>query len=277
MRRKIKAHVGFYRISTSPLRLMPDFLIIGAQRCGTTSLYRYLSKHAYVTPALRKEIHFFDINYRKGMAWYRAHFPSLWTKIVRKSRKSCFITGEASPYYIFHPHAPKRIARVIPSVKLIVLLRNPVDRAYSHYHHALRQGNETLSFEDAIGNEEERLCREMEKMLEDENYYSFNHQKYSYLSRGIYSEQIETWLTLFPREQILIEKSEDLYTNPQMILNRVLDFLSLPAWEMDEDIKYNTGSYGPIDPNTRERLIDFYRQHNARLYQLLGIEFDWDS
>jgi hypothetical protein len=107
---------------------------------------------------------------------------------VRKSKERSFVTGEASPYYLFHPHAPKRVASAIPKVKIIVLLRNPIDRAYSHYHHALKQGNETLSFEDAIGKEEERLYKEMEKMLKDENYYSFNHQKYSYLSRGIYSE-----------------------------------------------------------------------------------------
>jgi hypothetical protein len=117
----------------------------------------------------------------------------------------------------------------------------------------------------------------MEKMLKDENYYSFNHQKYSYLSRGIYSGQIEVWFTLFPKEQILILKSEDFHTDPQMILERVFQFLNVPSCEVDDDIKYNTGSYGPMDPNTREQLIEFYRQHNKRLYQLLGIEFDWDS
>jgi len=258
------------------MRLMPDFIIIGAQRCGTTSLYRCLSKHAYVTPALRKEIHFFDINYRNGMTWYRAHFPSFWTKIFRQSRKSCFITGEASPYYVFHPHAPRRIASVIPSVKLIVLLRNPIDRAYSHYHHAVRQGLEPLSFEDAIEKEEGRLSGEMEKMLKDENYYSYSHQKYSYLSRGVYADQMKAWMTLFPDEQILTLNSEDFYTNPQVVVDRVFQFLNLPGWEVEEDIKYNIGTYIPMDPKTRGRLMDFYREHNERLYELLGTEFDWD-
>ena len=115
------------------MRLMPDFIIIGAARCGTTNLYRNLTQHPYIVPAFRKEVHFFDhtSNFKNGVAWYRAHFPLLLYKHYKQVRKQDIVTGEASPYYIFHPHAPKRAFEIVPQVKLIVMLRNPVDRAYS--------------------------------------------------------------------------------------------------------------------------------------------------
>jgi|SRR5690242_3518862 len=121
--------------------ILPHFLIIGAQRCGTTSLFEYLARHPDVAPPSAKELHFFDSEYHKGDAWYRERFPSL---------RNGFITGEATPYYIFHPHTPTRVRDWNSKVKLIVLLRNPVDRAYSHYHHEVRLGTESLDFETAL-------------------------------------------------------------------------------------------------------------------------------
>ena len=119
----------------------PNFLIIGAQRCGTTSLYNYLIQHPQIVPSSKKEVHFFDLNFHLGQSWYEKHFPEVSDNIL---------TGEASPYYIFHPLCPKRIFDYDPSVKLIVILRNPIDRAYSHYRHIVRLGHEPLKFEDAL-------------------------------------------------------------------------------------------------------------------------------
>lgn len=277
MKKAGKKRVSFFRKLTGAIRLMPDFLIIGAQRCGTTSLYNYLIKHPYIAPALKKEVHFFDHNYGQGFTWYRAHFPYLLTKIVYRMKGRCFVTGEATPYYIFHPHAPRRIANAIPKAKLILLLRNPIDRAYSQYHHAVRRGFESLSFEDAIDKEQQRLFGEIEKMAENENLRSFNHQKYSYLSRGIYIEQIKVWVSLFAEEQLLILKSEELYSNSQTVLDRVFEFLNLPSLEVDTYKRYNSTSYIPMDTNMRKSLISFFREYNTKLYELLGIDFDWDS
>src|SRR5579863_9235330 len=138
-----------FRASTSPLRMAPDFMIIGALRGGTTSLYSYMTAHPGIGPAYMKEVHFFDVHYKKGFPWYQAQFPSLPQKYYRERvQKQRFITGEASPYYLFHPHAPKRIAKILPQVKLVVLLRNPVTRAYSHYSHEVAGGHESLSFEE---------------------------------------------------------------------------------------------------------------------------------
>lgn len=285
MRRAIKPCEKFFRIFliaprilTSQIRLTPGFIIIGAPRCGTTSLYNYLIRHPCIAPAFQKEIHFFDINFRKGIAWYRAHFPSFvhryYVKKIRKQGR--FVTGEASPYYIFHPHVPKRISEIMPQVKLIVLLRNPIDRAYSHYHRNVKRGRETLSFEDSIEEEKERLQGEMEKMLNDENYYSLNHRQYSYLSMGIYIDQLKVWLRFFSKEQILILKSENLYNDPPAVFKQVIDFLNLSRWELKEYGNYSPGNYPKMQTHTRERLIEYYKPHNQRLYEYLDVNFSWD-
>jgi hypothetical protein len=256
---------------------MPDFIIIGAQKCGTTSLYKYLIEHPCIARARRKGIHFFDKSFVKGMTWYRAHFASVLLKYyVKQIHGQDFITGESSPYYIFHPHVPKRISETIPQVQLIVLLRNPIDRAYSHYHHEVSKGNETLSFEDAIAGETERLDGEREKMLKDGDYYSFNHEHYSYLSRGIYVDQLKLWMSRFPKDQILILKSEDFYADPAAILKQTVQFLNLPTWEATDCTKYNSGNYPKMDVTVRKRLIEYFEPHNQRLYEYLGVNFEWD-
>lgn len=278
-----------YRTMTSQMRLLPDFLIIGGQRCGTTSLYYYLIDHPGIIPARTKEIHFFDDNFIKGPRWYRAQFPtSLQKYYIERIRKLGFLTGEASPYYLFHPHAPERISKLMPQVKLIALLRNPVDRAYSQHWLETTGGYETLSFKEAILNEQERLSGEREKMLEDENYHSYNHRRCSYLTRGIYIDQLQNWMSYYPREQFLILRSEDLYSKPAEIVKQTLEFLGMPGNEIDtlKDYKkyrvplkkgYKIKDNAPkIDPDLRQYLIDYFRPHNARLSEFLGRDFDWD-
>lgn len=283
-----KRSLETYRAITSPLRLLPDFIIIGVQKGGTTSLYKYLIQYPCVASAFAKEVHFFDNhtrahNFGKGMAWYRSHFVyGLYRSYNKLVHKQDLITGEASPDYIFDLHAPRRIAATMPGVKLIALLRNPIDRAYSHYLHNVRaphdMGRETLPFEEAIAKEEDRLRGEREKMLQDESYFSYNYMHYSYLSRGIYADQLKTWFDLFPREQILVLRSEDFFANPGTIFKQVLEFLKLQVWELAEYKAYNTRKEGTdgMNPATRERLVDYFKPHNQRLYQLLNINFDWD-
>lgn len=270
---------GIPTMLPAQLGLMPDFLIIGAQKCGTTSLYNYLIEHPWVAPSVTKEVHFFDHAFARGLAWYRRQFPSFPEKCyARIVLRQGFVTGEASPYYIFHPHAPRRVWVTLPDVKLIVLLRNPVDRAFSHYQHSVRSGKESLSFEEAIEKEGERLNGELEKMLADEHYRSMPHQAYSYLSRGVYIDQLKTWLSLFPAEQILILNSEELYASPAAVYRQTLEFLGLPAYELQEYRKYDHGGYRvKMDSATRQRLVAYFRPYNQRLYEFLGKRFDWDQ
>ena len=186
------------------------------------------------------------------------------------------MTGEATPCYLFHPHVPKRVFERLPGVKLIVLLRNPVDRAYAFYNMQVRRRRETLSFEAAIEREEERLGGELEKMLADENYFSFNRHHYSYVSRGIYVDQLKHWMNFFPKEQISILISEHLFKDPLETFKRVIQFLDLPSWEPKEFTRENHMPYPKMDETTRKRLIACFEPHNQRLYKFLGMKLDWD-
>lgn len=265
------------RVMTARIRLLPDFLIIGAQRCGTTSLQRYLIQHPCVAPSFRKEVHFFDRNLKKGATWYRAHFPSVPYKyFVTYVLRRRFLTGEASAAYLFYPHAPRKIFETVPRVRLIVLLRNPVDRAYSHYQHEVSLKYESLSFDEAIEQEQERLCGEREKMLADQNYDSYNYRHYSYLSRGAYAEQLSNWIKLFSTDQMLILRSEDFFAEPARVFHQVLRFLELPACELAEYKQYNAREYSSMNAATRRRLIDYFEPHNRRLRELVGQNFPWN-
>ena len=258
----------FHRLTT-PLRVVPNFLVIGVMKGGTTSLFQYLAKHPQINPPFRKEIKFFDLHYAQGLNWYRAHFP-LKTKMVDGS-----VTGEATPYYIFHPLAAKRISQDLPNVKLITILRNPVERAYSHYNHMVRVGRENLSFDDALERESERLFQEEEKIMSNPKYSTFKHLHYSYKARGRYVEQVTRWLNVFHREQMLFLSSEELYENAAAVYNKAIEFLGLPRWEPENFKAFNQGKYDGLSVATRERLARYFEPYNQQLYDLLKIDFGW--
>ncbi len=250
---------------------LPDFLILGAQKCGTSSLYHLLGGHPDVEPSKKKEVHYFDVNFRKGADWYRARFPPP----ARRGGRPV-LTGESSPYYLYHPHAPSRAAGLVPEAKLFVLLRNPVDRAYSHYRAALRHGRDSLGFEEALEAEMERLRGETERMLADGGYVSPEHQRFSYLAKGVYVDQLVRWSAFFGRDRMLVLKSEDFFERPWEALGRALDFLGLPDWQPDTWEVRNRGDYEQgMDPATRRRLEAYFRPHNKMLYELLGEDFGW--
>lgn len=255
--------------------VLPSFIIIGTQKGGTTSLYDEITSHPCVTPAVTKEVHFFDVNFGKGLRWYQAFFPSYSQGSKRHSKD--FITGEASPSYLCHPHAARRISEIVPQVQLLVLLRNPVTRAYSHYHHEVRLGFETLPFAEAIENENERLLGEKEKMLADETYDSQNYRHYSYLARGIYIDQVRVWRQLFPDKQILFLKSEDFYKDTTAVMKRVIAFLGLSDWEPEARRKPKAFPYPQMDAKTRQCLMDYFEPYNQRLYEYLGVDFGWNG
>jgi len=278
VRRAVKLGIrAAYTLPTSRFRLLPSFLIIGAQRAGTTSLYRYLSKHPAVGPVvLTKGAHYFDTNYDKGLAWYRAHFPARWSGANTRRRFGVDrITGEGSPYYVFHPLAPFRIRETIPDVKLLLMLRDPVERAYSHYQHEKARGFEDLSFEEAIAREPERLAGERERIIADPTYLSFHHQHHSYLARGRYLEQLLVWRELFPPEQMMIIQTERFFTDPERGFAEVLAFLGLPPWRPPVFERYNARQYSSMRPDTRAWLQDYFRNLNEELEAYLGTNFGW--
>lgn len=263
--------------ATSFIRLLPDFIIIGGQRCGTTSLFNYLAQHPNVFPSYRKEVHYFDANYDKGLQWYRAHFPSHLARQVSRWRGRIHLTGEASPLYLFDPRVPERVRRDLPGVKLIALLRDPVSRAHSHYHKARKFGHETLDFEEALDREADRLSAERERMAADPDYVGPSHIHHSYTTRGIYLGQIKRWHELFGRDQLLVLRSEDLFTRPGETFDQALRFLGLPPWRPPAFRTFNAVGYSPMPAHIEVRLRAFFAPHNAALAEHLGRDMGWDD
>jgi hypothetical protein len=260
-----------YRRVTAPLRGWPSALIIGAQRSGTTSLFNYLAQHPDVLPPLGKEIHYFDFHYSRGPKFYRGRFPYSYRLRPRA------LTLDATPYYLVHPLVPQRAAQLLPDVKLVALLRNPIDRAFSHYQHEVRGGRESLSFAEAIDREAERLAGEEERLRTEPDYYSWNHHRYSYARRGVYIDQLRRWLEYFPRSQLLVLQSEWLYRDPATATAAVQRFLGLRDHRLERyEDTYQKGNYDRgISPELRAKLARYFEPHNRELFQFLGEEYDW--
>lgn len=248
---------------------MPDFLIIGAQKGGTTSLFYYLKHHPQIRLAPEKEVHYFDLQYHRGLQWYRDRFPASPIPDTQ--------AGEASPYYLFHPDVPRRIAADFPHIKLIALLRDPVRRTLSHYHHAVKHQLETLPLETALDLEPQRLAGETEKLLQDPNYRSYAHQHHSYLARGRYLEQLQRWWDYFPRHQLLLLDSEAFYRNPQTTLDRTLDFLGLPPLVLPDYPSFNRGNYSPVSQSIQQRLHEYFAPYNRQLFEALQQDWGWNE
>jgi hypothetical protein len=278
MRRQLERS---YRSLTSPLRVLPDFLIIGASRSGTTSLFQALIGHPCVVPPFRKEPSFFNHHYDRGTTWYRSQFPLDTHKRFQTSiLKRKFRTGEATANYFYYPSVAGKVAKLLPQIRLVLLLRNPVDRAYSDYLLSVRAQRETRSFEEAI---REELRGPMSATPENERSLLW----VNYLVKGKYADHLAVWLMHFRRDQLLIIKSEGFFRDPSTAFKRVLDHLGLPHWEPGEYAsfkepgrtsyggKYEGGKYPALPPETRKTLTDFYMPHNERLYTDMQIRFDW--
>ena len=266
-----------FRAVTSFARTLPDFLIIGVPRSGTSTLFVLLAQHPSVASAFTKEVAYFNVNYHRGPGWYRRHFPSIAAKRSYRRNTGTFQTFEATPTYLIHPVAPKRIRRLVPDAKLVVLLRNPVDRAYSHYHLARRIGYETLSFEEAIDAEPARIAGERAKMIADERYHSFTLGYLTYVTMGQYAEQLQRWMEIFPREQFHVLMTRQLRQNQHKASRRVLRFLGLPEIELPTTPPVFASRQPPMKPATRRRLQEHFRPHNEQLKALLGLDPGWDE
>jgi hypothetical protein len=261
-----------YRYLSASHRRLPDFIIAGAQKAGTTSLWWYLREHPQVDPPVLKEVHFFDRDFHLGVNWYRMHYPLSGSPATAPT-----VTGESSPYYMFHPLVPQRVAALLPEVRIIMLLRNPVDRAFSHFQHSRRGDCEPLSFDEAIDAESQRLAGEQERLLADPRYDSRALRRYSYLARGRYIEQIERWEQYIPRARMLILESGQFFRNTGEAFARVLDFLRLPGHQPAAFGNRHPGRYQEkMSDATRGKLVEYFAPHNERLYAHLGRRFDWD-
>ena len=287
----------FSRKITSRFRMLPSFLILGGSRSGNTSLFAYLTEHPNIMPGSLKAFFFFQYFTNNKTSFYRSQFP-----IKRKN----LITCDSTSSYFVHPLIPARVHKLLPSAKLIVILRNPVERAYSEFHYTVALGLElTENFEDVIKSELKRIeigNKKPELKIENTNYKHFT---FSHLRDGLYAQHLERWLKFFSKEQLLVLHTKDLYTNLDQTLAETFEFLNLPKYQIENRIEknkidkirplagheqnvyknidsktrtlFNVQNYPEMKPETRKFLQDFFRPHNEKLFKMIGKRFDWND
>ena len=253
---------------TSSIRVLPDFFIIGVVRSGTTSMYHYLDEHPSIVKSAYDELGFFDDNFRLGWAWYKTLFPTNITKKIIKRKTGNFLTFDDTPFYIYNEDVAKKIKNYFPKTKLIIILRNPIDRAYSNYHLGVRMGDEKRTFDQAVDDEMQKIAEYNE--IEMDDYIS-----QSYLGRGIYAKQLEIWLKYFPASVIKILESERFSNDTEKTMNEVFEFLDLPNHNIRNLKKKNVAEYPPMRTETRQKLCNFFSEYNEKLYDMLKVRYDW--
>jgi hypothetical protein len=260
---------------TAARRSLPDFVIVGAQKAATTSLMDHLKQHpdVVVEPGV-KEVHFFDRTWTRGEIFYRSFFPAVATMERRRQRNGrTTLTGEKTPYYLMHPLVPERAARTVPNARLIAILRDPVARAAAHHRMNFEWGNEPLSLPDAIEAEPERLeaaLAAMERGIDDGGGPV---RRFSYVARGRYAEQLDRWLGYFPREQLLVIRTEDLAADPEATYDSVLTYLGLAPHRPTFTRQNEAARPYSIEPEARARLEELYREPNRDLALRFGISW----
>ena len=279
----VKRAMRQYGELTAGLRRGPDFVVIGAKRGGTTSLYRYLLEHPSIVPLFPGALHmkrprYYDVHYARGLRWYRSHFPLMvGRRSLARPWAEPAIAGEASPYYLFHPLAAERLARDFPDARLIVMLRDPVERGYSHYKERRKHGAEPLGFEAALAAEPGRLRGEAERIIREPGYRSMEHEDHSYLAQGRYLDMLERWFALFPRDQFHIAISEEFYSDPDRVVNGIWSFLGLPPRALQSRTRHNYIPAPGIQPAMRQNLQAAFAEHNRELERLLGRALPWPA
>ena len=268
IQRHIFAITGF-------IRVIPDFLVIGAKRCGTTSLYQHLPEHPCISKSPHDNMGFFNDNFHLGVNWYKSFFPTTFTRNKIKSKFGGFLAFDVTTKYMEEESTANNVYQTKPNMKIVVILRNPVDRAYSQYHLSVRQTAERRSFEDVVEENMNRLNKESHEHYEIKPKFSVKED--NYLKKGLYALQLRYWLKIFPRKSILIMSTEEFESNQQAIYNKIFGFLNISQFEIKNTEKMEKGSYPQMKSETRSLLLDYFRSHNNELFKLINKKFDWEK
>lgn len=280
VRRSLVKMRHWLRALTARWRVVPDFVIIGCQRGGTSSLYRYLGLHPDISPSLRKETEYFTAKFSEGERWYRAHFPLALrhrlAAVIGKRR----LSFEATPDYLVDPRAPARCHDLLPDARIVVMLREPGERALSQFHHNVRLGLETETFARALELEESRISGDLAEMVRDPSTQATAFRRYSYLERGDYAEQLQRWFDLYPRDRFLILESEEFFSDPDRVLGKVLDFVGARRWSPPEFRNYSytdrgTVGHEEVPAELRHMFDERFDQANETLRNLIDIDLGW--
>lgn len=278
--RAAKGVLRVYGEHSASDRPPPEFLIVGAKRGGTTSLWEYLAEHPGFLPLFpasrAKGTYYLTDYFDRGEAWWRSHFATNRSRRAAERRLGYApVTGEASPYYLFHPLAPQRARAAAPDAVVIATLRNPIERTFSHYKERFRH-TETLSFEDALAAEEQRTAGEEERLTSEPGYVSFAHRHETYLAQSMYGPMLERWANAFPPEQLLVFTAEEMYANPQCVLDAITTRLGLPTRRLVDATPRNAAPSPSIDPALRRRLEDRLAPTVAAVDEFLGRPTGWE-
>lgn len=257
---------------TARWRVLPDFLMVGAMKSGTSTLWKYLSGHPDTKLPSPKEVHYFSHEFHRGPTWYRSRFP-----VLRRGFDDArpWLVGEASTSYLFDPYAPGRAVQLLPRARLIAVLRHPTDRAYSHYQHALARGWENLSFSAALDREQQRLASYARARQLGDVDAARMYSRFAYFSRGLYWEQLQRWLLHYSSDQLLVLAAEDLFAEPQTVMPEVYEFLGLSAIAIEPRHR-NARVYAPLDPVVRQRLNQQFQEPVRELETALGRQLPWE-
>jgi hypothetical protein len=270
-----------YAMATAGSRRGPELVVIGAKRGGTTSLWKYLDSHPGILPTFPraeqiKGTYYFDEEWARGDRWYRSHFPTDRVR-ARAAAELGYepVTFEASPYYLFHPHAPARARRTVPDATIVALLRDPVERAFSHYKER-RNHTEPLSFAEALAAEEERTGGEEARMLADPSVVSPAHRHQTYVAQSRYAPMLERWFAAFDRDQVLVAPAEEFYADPQAFCDRITDRLGIPRHDLGSPEPFNSEPSADMEEDVRARLRTSLRDDIEAVERLLGRPMPWE-
>ena len=273
--------------STAHWRPLPDFLLIGGKRAGSTSLFYALGENPHVLPlfpsarrlpkrADTKGVHYFDSEFTRSQAWYRGHMPTTWARAqASRSLPGRAIVGEGSPYYLYHPSAAIRAHALVPDAKIIVTLRDPVMRCHSHWKEQTRNGVETLPFDEALAAEGSRLQGEVERLAADSRYRSFAHENQSYAAQSDYVTMLPAWIERFSRDRVLVVVSEDFYSDPQSVVDAAADFLDIPRQPLNSSTVWNAAPGRGLEPLVASDLAKRFKATRDYVEELLQRDVPW--
>jgi len=275
-----KSALRSYGVATAGMRRPPELIVVGAKRGGTTSLWKYLDSHPGILPTFPraeqiKGTYFFDEEWARGERWYRSHFPTDHARAKAAKRLGYEpIAFEASPYYLFHPHAPARAHQVAPDALIVALLRDPVERAFSHYKER-RNHTEDLSFADALAAEVERTDGEEARMLADPSVVSLAHRHQTYVAQSRYAPMLERWFAAYGRDRVLVTAAEDFYADPQAFCDEVTERVGLPRHDLGDPEPFNSEPSADMDPEVRAQLRASLQDDIDAVEAMLGRPMPW--
>ena len=275
---KINPFNNYFKMYSSSVRLLPTVMIVGFHKTATTSIHEYLIQHPNVIKPIRKEIGYFSVFFWRGEMWYKSHFPTIFSKLIKNKKNENFVVLDSDPNCSYHPHSPNRIYQRLPDIKLIFILRNPIDRAWSDFNQDLnRNWISKISFEEKIKDDK----ADLDKMLNSLKYQKiqpdyFKEMPRAYLSIGKYVNYIKKWFEYFPPEQILFLTTDELKSDLDTSLTKIFKFLNIPNQPIPNLEKRNMGKYKKMNLETRKKLIEYYRPFNLELETLLNKKFNWN-